>query len=538
MKTKFYPLIVAFALGSCSNHSGSDSAAPAQATPAAPTAAQQPPPPAAEPAKPQTPEEAAKAELLKKAMALSQDEIMQSRDPNSLGKLGQIYADAGEVERFTWTLLRLTQLFPNSGNLRLQLAMTYAGDDKKTETYDTLLRLINQGYYYDIGKDPRFEGAHGTKVWDYIVKTFENNNQPFGEGKVAFDLPKTDSLFESIAWDAKRKQFLIGSVRDGGIYIADGKGGVKEFIKADATNGLMAVFGLAVDAAHDRLYAISNGVAHFNHFDAAMVGKAGVYEFVLSSGKFVRKSMLPVDDGRHILSSITIDAQGKVYVADGVVQQIYKLEGGELKLIAGNPVLTGIRGLAVSGDGRTLYFADVAMGLFGFDLAQGKAFVVEYNPGNLTLGGISGLYWFNGTLVAIQSEMSPKRVMRLRLGSDGRSIVQAQPLDAAQPAFVLPTVGAVSGDDLYFIANSQKNLYSDLGVLSDASKLEPVHIFRTNLLFAWNQKAPTMPAPPKITPEELEKMRKTPPKGFSPLPGTAPKPDVSPLAPTPAPNKS
>jgi len=532
MKTKFYPLIVAFALGACSNQPGSDSAKPAESAPAAPATAQQ------EPAKPQTPEEAAKAELLNKAKALTRDEIMQSRDPNSLSKLGQIFADAGEVERFTWTLERLSQLFPNSGNLRLQLAMTYAGDDKKTETYDTLLRLINQGYYYDIGKDPRFEGAHGTKVWDYIVTTFENNNKPFGEGKVAFDLPKTDSLFESIAWDAKRKQFLVGSVRDGGIYLADGKGGAKEFIKADATNGLMAVFGLAVDAAHDRLYAISNGVPHFNHFDAAMAGQAGVYEFVLSSGKFVRKSMLPVDDGRHILSSITVDPQGKVYVADGVVQQIYKLDGGELKLIAGNPVLTGIRGLAVSGDGRTLYFADTALGLFGLDLAQGKPFAVEYNPGNLALGGISGLYWFNGTLVAIQNDMSPKRVMRLRLGGDGRSITQAQPLDAAQAAFGLPTVGTVSGDDLYFIANSQKGLYSDLGVLTDASKLEPVHIFRTNLLFAWNQKAPTMPAPPKITPEELEKMRKTPPKGFTPLPGTPPKNDVSPLAPAPAPNKS
>lgn len=526
MKTRFYPLFVAIALAACSKQPATETADKAQ-PPAAPAQEQAP----AEPAKPQTPEEAAKAEMVKKAVALTQEQIMQSRDPNSLSKLGEIYMEAGEPEHFAWTLERLIQLFPNSGNLRLQLAMVYAGLDKKTETYDTLLRLINQGYYYDIGKDPRFEGAHGTRVWDYIVKTFEDNNKPFGEGKVAFDLPNTDSLFESIAWDSKRKQFLVGSVRDGGIYIADGKGGVKEFIKANETNGLMGVFGLAVDAAHDKLYVISNGVPHFNHFDASMAGKAGVYEFVLSSGKFVRKSLLPVDDGRHILSSITIDTQGKVYVADGVLQQIYKLDGGELKLIAGNPVLTGIRGLAVSDDGRTLYFADVALGLFGFDLAQGKPFTLEYNQNQLALGGISGLYWFNGTLVVIQNDMSPKRVMRLRLGNDGRSIVQAQPLDAAQAAFEVPTVGTVSGDGLYFIANSQRALYSDLGVLTDKSKLEPVHIYRTNLLYAWNQKAPAMPAPPKITPEELEKMRNTAPKGFSPLPGQKPKQDVSPLVP-------
>ncbi|MFT3789531.1 MAG: hypothetical protein QM741_00325 [Rudaea sp.] len=521
MKTKFYPLIVAFALAACSNQSGSDQANKAQ--PASAVQEQ----PAAEPAKPQTPEEAAKAELVKKAVALTREQIMQSHDPSSLSKLGQIYVDAGESDHFVWTLERLAQLFPNSGNLRLQLAMAYAGQEKKTETYDTLLRLINQGYYYDVGKDPRFEGAHGTKVWDYIVKTFENNHKPFGEGKVAFDLPKGDHLFESIAWDPKRKQFLVGSVRDGGIYLADGKGGVKEFIKADANNGLMAVFGLAVDAGHDKLYAISNGVAHFNHFDANMVGKAGVYEFALSSGKFLRRTMLPVDDGRHILSSITVDPNGKVYLADGAVQQIYRLDGGELKLIAGNPALSGIRGIAVSGDGRTLYFADVALGLFGIDLAQDKPFDIAYNPDHLALGGIDGLYWYDGTLVAIQNDMSPKRVMRLRLGNDGRSIVQAQPLDAAQEAFGLPTVGTVSGTDLYFIANSQKSLYNDLGVLTDADKLEPEHIFRTNILFAWNVKAPAMPPVHKYTPEEIDQMRRTPPKGFIPPPA---KPEQKPAA--------
>ena len=528
MTTRFYPLIAVLALAACSKQPDTATTQPAPAP--APAAQEQ-----AAPAQAQTPEEAAKAEMTKKAVALTQEQIMQSRDPNALSKLGQIYMDAGEPEHFIWTLQRLTQLFPNSGDLRLQLAMAYAGSEQKTETYDTLLRLINQGYYYDIAKDPRFEGAHDTKVWDYILKAFADNNKPFGEGKVAFDLPKSDSLFESIAWDPKRKQFLVGSVRDGGIYLADGKGGVKELIKADASNGLMAVFGLAVDAAHDRLYAISNGVPHFNHFDAAMAGSAGLYEFALSSGKFLRKTMLPVDDGHHILSSITIDSAGKVYVADGVVQQIYRLDGTELKLIAGNPALGGIRGLTVSGDGRTLYFADIALGLFGIDLAQDKPFALTYNEAQLALGGISSLYWFDGTLVAIQNEMSPKRVMRLRLGPDAHSITQAQPLDAAQPAFGLPTTGTVSGQDLYFIANSQKGLYSDLGVLTDADKLEPVHIFRTNLLYAWNQKAPAMPAPHKYTPEEIEKMRSTPPKGIIPPPGTKPKDEASPLL---QPNKS
>jgi hypothetical protein len=77
--------------------------------------------------------------------------------------------------------------------------------------------------------------------------------------------------------------------------------------------------------------------------------------------------------------------------------------------------------------------------------------------------------------------------MRLKLSDDGRSVAGAMPLDVAQPAFSRPTLGAVAGDDLYFIANSQKLLYDKFGVLQEAEKLEPTRIFRSNLRFAWNQ---------------------------------------------------
>ncbi len=108
-------------------------------------------------------------------------------------------------------------------------------------------------------------------------------------------MPKGDTLFESIAWDPKRKQFLVGSVREGKIHLSDSNGKLGDFIGADAENGLMAVFGMAVDSGHDRLYVISNGVPHFQGFNADMVGKAGLFEFALSSGKFLHKYILPSD---------------------------------------------------------------------------------------------------------------------------------------------------------------------------------------------------------------------------------------------------
>jgi hypothetical protein len=77
--------------------------------------------------------------------------------------------------------------------------------------------------------------------------------------------------------------------------------------------------------------------------------------------------------------------------------------------------------------------------------------------------------------------------MRLTLSDDGRKIVKAMPLDAANPAFALPTYGAIDGDGLYFVANSQKNQYDSYGTPKDAAKLEAVQVFRSDLRFSWDE---------------------------------------------------
>jgi hypothetical protein len=485
MKTIAISLLAAIGLVACSGQS--DAPPPAPPAAKAPAAAPAATPAAADPAK---------AEIIKRAEALTEQQIEESRDLPSLAKLMQVYTEIKDTPRLTWTLETLTHLLPNAGDLQVRLAATYASADDRSHVYDLLLKMINQGYSYDLSKDPEFANARGTKVWDYIVESFDRNAKPFGEGKVAFELPKGDKLYESMGWDPKRKQFLVGSVRDGSVELSDDKGKLSNFIKADAQNGLMAVFGLAVDSAHDRLYVISNGVPHFQGFNADMAGKAVLFEFALSSSKLVKKYTPPEDTKAHIFSSIAIDGKGGVYVADGVNEQIFRLDSGSLKLMLGNPTLSGIRGMTVTPDGKTMYFSDVALGIFGVDLTKSAPFNLSHNTQKLVLGGIDSLYWYDGTLIAVQSNMKPQRVMRLKLSEDGRAIASAAPLDAAQPAFNTPTGGVVVGSDLYFIANSEKNLYSSLGVLDDASALEPIRVFRSNLRYAWNAKAPGPPAPP------------------------------------------
>lgn len=432
--------------------------------------------------------EAARENMVKRAESLTEEQIKQSHDIAGLSKLAQLYNAQNDNERFIWTLRRVAELMPNSGDLRLQLAMAYAKKDDKTNAYDTLIRMQIQGFGYDIAKDPRFDLIHGTKVWDYLVANLQANAKQFGEGKTAFELAKGDHLYDSLAWDPKRSELLVGSAREGKVQLVDTSGRLTDFIAADAENGLLGIDALSVDAAHGKLYVASSSTAIYKGFSADNAGQASIAEFDLASGKFVKKYTFAKNDGAHRLSSLVAGSDGQVYAADGARRQVFKLDGGALKEILVNPKLTFISALALSGDNRTLYIADFALGIFGYDLTKAQAFEPRYNQSNLVLGGIVGMYWFDGTLAIVENGMVPKRVMRLKLSADGRSIDSAMPLDAAQPAFANLGPGTVAGEKLYFLTNLQDRLYDSHGVLTAADQLEPTRVFASNLRFAWNQK--------------------------------------------------
>lgn len=415
--------------------------------------------------------------------ALTQEQIAGTQRPEALVQLLDMYQRSGDMERLTWTLERLTRVRPNVVEYKLALARTYALRDKKTPTYDLLLSMQRQGLGYDLSKDKSFDKVSSTKVWKYIVDSLQTNLKPFGEGKVAFSLPKGDHLYEALGYDPARKQFLVGSVRDGTVQRMSQDGKLEDFIKPDASNGLWSVYALSVVPEDDALYVASTASVYFRDFNKDDYGKAGVFKFQLSSGKFLAKYLLEPDSEARTLSSIVAGKGGRVFAADGLRNQIYRIDGKELKVLVSNPQLTSVRGLALDDSGKKLYFSDYALGVFGVDLAAGKGFDLAYDAATLFLGGVDGLYWYDNALVIVQNGAAPVRVMRLSLDSDGRKITRVAPIDAANAAFGVTAGGTIRDNDLYFIANSQRNEYGTYGTPKDGAKLAAVQVFRSDLKF-------------------------------------------------------
>src|SRR5262249_22193378 len=155
---------------------------------------------------------------------------------------------------------------------------------------------------------------------------------------------------------------------------------------------------LGVDAEHGKLYVVSTSTALFNGFTAENAGATALFEFDLASGKFLKRYVPPADGAQHALSTLVVGKDGAVYAGDSASKQVFKLEAGSLRSVLRNPDLTRISALALSDDGRHLYLADFALGIFGFDLAKSSAFLLGYNPEQLVLGGIVGMGWYDGNL--------------------------------------------------------------------------------------------------------------------------------------------
>jgi hypothetical protein len=410
--------------------------------------------------------------------------------------LGRFRAEGDHVaEASVWK--RLTELRPHLGQFKYELAAAYARQDEKSLAYTALLELQAQGYAFDPRQDRRFTPVATTRAWEYILEGLDANRQPFGEGEVVHTLPADDLLLESLAWDPKRKQLLVGSAREGKVYLVDAAGKLKPLVSADDKNGLWAVFDIVVDSERGVLWVASTAVPHYKRYNAETdLGRAGVFKFDLKTGRFLKSYLSPTVLGHgFFMSSLALAPDGSVYAADGVNNALYVVKDDQLRRLFHNPRLGGLRGLAVSGDGRFLYMADAERGVFGLEIASGQPFELT-GPANLALGGIEGLYWWRGHLLAVQGGMVPRRVMRLGLSASGRAIDRVQPLEANKPELSLPTQGTLAGDTLYLIGNSQKLEYDRFGLPRNRERLEGARVYRIAADFAGEPAPPSLPGLP------------------------------------------
>ena len=146
-------------------------------------------------------------------------------------------------------------------------------------------------------------------------------------------------------------------------------------------------------------------------------------------------------------------------------------------MVEGQPFISP-QGLDFTPDQKQLFVADYSKGVFLVDLKTKK---VTDIASDFTLLGIDGLYYFKGSLIAVQNGVNPNRVIKARLNKDLTRFDRFETIEANNPVFDEPTLGVVVKDSFYFVANSQWGTIDDNGKLAPADKLKDPTILKVKL---------------------------------------------------------
>jgi sugar lactone lactonase YvrE len=282
------------------------------------------------------------------------------------------------------------------------------------------------------------------------------------QAHLAFVTEEKDLIPEGLAYDARQNLFYLSSLNRKKIVKIDSEGRVSDFVPGDRY-GLLPVLGIRVDPADGSVWADSfedAGRTELVHFDAW--------------GKLLERSS-PKDGSKHGFNDLVMRKNREVITTDSLDNRVVRFDSRAhnfVPLAVYRPLFYP-NGIALADDDHTIYVADL-VGIVKIDLASGDSRDVDPGPRN-TVAGADGLYCHNGFLIAVQNGIGSPRIAAFKLSKDGNRVTQTIVLENRTSFTVLPTTGAIRGNDFYFIANSQiDNLNGDK--VMDVTKLAAVRI--------------------------------------------------------------
>jgi hypothetical protein len=433
-----------------------------------------------------------KAQFLEKSPPSSFDlELNNTQEFSTVYKLASTSYANKDYENFLNAVIKLVALKPNNPDLQFKLVEAFALNDKKTEAFNTLIKLQKQGLYFDLSQNDNLDNINKYPVFEYIKSNMDTSGDHYGEGQEVFSIDSTNSalLFESIELDSSNMSFLLGSVRDGSVIKIDDKGQASVLVSQTpgGTEGPWAVFDLKADTKNNVLWVASNSVTQYSKMTKETLGLSGLFKYELSSGKLLDKFLLPKVKKPQFISSMHLTNAGDIYFIESYSNIVLKLENNskDIKVALSSPVFKNMKSLTLDDKGDFLFFNDSDKGIVSVDLLSGKFASIPSSEA-LNLTGISDLIYDDGSLIVIQNLFKPQRVMRLDLNESNSKIINILPIESAHPLFNFPTVGTVFDNHLYYIANSQGTKSNALGGLLKNKKWEKLSILLTDKLFNIN----------------------------------------------------
>ena len=372
-------------------------------------------------------------------------------------------ADAADTKQEIQQIEALLPNIPDRGAALYLIAHDYAHLGNLAEALSFLKQCAALDEGFDPEGDVAFAPLKDNGELKELIERVHARYPPVHRAHLAFTVRQKDLIPEGLAVNRKTGILYLGSLNRRKIVKISRSGDVTDFIHAGQYR-IGPICGLKVEETDGSVWANTcsdDGVgAELLHFDGS--GQL--------TGRFP-----PPTPGAHLFNDLVLRGKDEIFLTDSLANRVYRFDRRERRFSE----LTLVRaiyypnGIALSDDGHMLYIAD-AFGIVLVDLRNKNSRELQ-GGGPTTLSGADGLYWHRNSLIAVQNSLGSARIAQFLLAPDGLKVTAVIPLEYQSSLVTLPTTGAVEGDKLYFMSNTQVDNFKNNQVVNPA-KLEPIRI--------------------------------------------------------------
>jgi SMP-30/Gluconolactonase/LRE-like region len=406
--------------------------------------------------------------LLLAAAVLSLPVLSQQTGQDEIRGAPAEPTDAQDTRAQIALLEKLQPHFSDRGAVLYSLAAAHQHLGENLEALKLLKECIALGEGFDPSGDPEFAGLRTSREFTDLVDKVHRDFPVEAHARLALVTEEKNLIPEGLAWDPNRKVFYLSSLAQRKIVQITPDSHASDFVPANRDH-LLPVLGIRLDPRDSSVWANEMEEEHSKgellHFDA--------------SGTLLGRFAID-DRAKHGFNDLVVRTSGEIILTDSLNNQVYRFDPAAksfapLKI---HRELFYPNGIALAADDKTLFVAD-AIGVIRVYLENLSS--SDVNPGpHSTLAGADGLYWYNGSLIAIQNGIGSPRIVAFKLSNDRTRVTRTTVLENRSSFTSLPTTGAIRGSDFYFISNSHIDNLNG-GKILDVTQLEPVRIAMIHL---------------------------------------------------------
>jgi hypothetical protein len=341
--------------------------------------------------------------------------------------------ERGDMAAYLRHVREIHALLPDNANVRYAMARALASNGRSEEPLRLLESLAEDGFAHAIREEAAFAGLARSPDFVALAERF-GANEARAQARTAARIPLPDALNgEGVAWSASTAGLLLGG-RDG-IYVVGRDGAGERRLIAHGGQ----ILGVRPDPSTGTFLACVNDPHK---------GIATVVRHALADGRIL--AVYPLPAANALCNDIAILANGRFAVTDSNNSRAFILSGsGLVPLPLAQPVIFG-NGIAADPASLRLFVAG-ANAIFVHDLGTGMGWELETEP--TTASAIDGLVWHQGSLIGVQNQTNPPRLLQIRPDAEAKT-ARVDVLAADRGLLGGSTTVAVDGEHAFVISRS------------------------------------------------------------------------------------